>query len=498
MTNVQKIGFWGGVFIALLLILMPTPDGMKVEAQRAVAVTLLMAIWWLTEAIPIYATAFVPMALFPLLGVLKTDLVAESYGHNYVIMLLCGFFIAKVIESQQLHRRIALMVLKHLGSNQQRIILSFMLVSAFLSMWIANVAVVLLMLPIATAVIKKTDESQGDSTSQFGLALMLAMAYACSIGGTATLIGTPVNMVFAGMVNEMFPTAPEINFFTWLKIGLPIVIVFIPTIWLYIIKYFKISATIPIDNAAFSKDLAALGNMTDGEKKALGVFLFTALGWIFRSDLDFGVLQIEGWGTLLGVDEYVHDSTVAVIGALSLFVLANQKTGKSLLTWQEAATVPWGIVMIVGGGYAIAKSFQKTGLADWIGQQMDFIGNYSPLMILLIVTTFIVFLTEINSNTATANIFLPVLGAVAIAAKINPLFLMIPATFACSFAFMMPSGTGTNTVIFASGKVSIPEMAKCGLWLNFISVVLLTALLYLVVIPLLGLEMALPTWVNRH
>lgn len=460
------------------------------------AVTLLMAIWWLTEAIPIYATAFVPMALFPLLGVLETDDVAESYGHSYVIMLLCGFFIAKVIESQQLHRRIALTVLKHLGSNQQKIILSFMLVSAFLSMWIANVAVVLLMLPIATAVIDRTEEAEGDETSKFGLALMLATAYACSIGGTATLIGTPVNMVFAGIVGELFPAAPEINFFTWIKIGFPLVVVFIPVIWLYIIKYFRISNRFQLDRTAFARELATLGPPSDGEKKAFVVFLFTAIGWIFRSDFDFGSFRVPGWGSLLGVEDYLHDSTVAVIGALMLFAMTNKRTGKPLLTWKEAATVPWGIVMIVGGGYAIARSFQKTGLAAWIGGHMDFIGAYSPLMILLIVTTFIVFLTEINSNTATANIFLPVLAAVAVAARINPLFLMIPATFACSFAFMMPSGTGTNTVIFASGKVSIPEMAKCGLWLNLISVVLLTAMLYFVVIPILGLEMTLPVWIG--
>ncbi len=495
MSTSQRIGFWAGIFICLLFIFMPTPGSMSIAAKRAVGVTLLMAIWWLSEAIPIYATAFVPMALFPLLGVLETDDVAESYGHSYVIMLLCGFFIAKVIESQQLHKRIALIVLKKLGSNQQRIILSFMIVSAFLSMWIANVAVVLLMLPIATAVISKTDEADND-TSQFGLALMLATAYACSIGGTATLIGTPVNMVFAGIVGELFPAAPEINFFTWIKIGFPIVVLFIPTIWLYIIKYFKITNAVQFDNTTFADELASLGGMSDGEKKAFAVFLFTALGWIFRSDFDFGSFRIQGWGSLLGVAAYVHDATVAVIGAILLFVLTNKKTGKPLLTWQEASAVPWGIVMIVGGGYAIARSFQKTGLAEWIGGQMDFIGNYSPLMILLIVTTFIIFLTEINSNTATANIFLPVLAAVAVAATINPLFLMIPATFACSFAFMMPSGTGTNTVIFASGKVSIPEMAKCGFWLNLISVVLLTALLYFVIVPILGLEMTLPTWVN--
>ncbi len=498
MTLSQKIGFWGGLLLALFIIFMPTPEGMSVPAQRAVAVTLLMAIWWLTEAIPIYATAFVPMALFPLLGVLETDAVAESYGHSYVIMLLCGFFIAKVIESQQLHRRIALIVLNYLGTNQQRIIMSFMLVSAFLSMWIANVAVVLLMLPIATAVIAKTEEGDGEATSQFGLALMLATAYACSIGGTATLIGTPVNMVFAGIVGELFPAAPEINFFTWIKIGFPMVVVFIPVIWLYIVKYFKIPSDLIIDTSTFKEELAALGPMTDGEKKAFGVFLFTALGWIFRSDFDFGSFRVLGWGSLLGVGEYVHDSTVAVAGALSLFVLTSKKTNTPLLTWKEASSVPWGVVMIVGGGYAIARSFQATGLAGWIGQQLDFIGTYSPLMILLIVTTFIVFLTEINSNTATANIFLPVLAAVAVAARINPLFLMIPATFACSFAFMMPSGTGTNTVIFASGKVSIPEMAKCGLWLNLISVVLLTALLYFVVIPILGLDMALPDWISAE
>lgn len=494
MTRGKLIGLLLGIAVLLLLLILPKPEGLSAQAQHAAGVALLMTIWWITEAIPIYATAFVPLALFPLLGILPAGQTAENYGHNYVLMLLAGFFLAKAIEIQELHRRIALVTIKLLGTSRRTIMLSFMLATAFLSMWIANVAVTLLMLPIALALIAK-EETQLENTSSFGTALMLAIAYAASVGGTATLIGTPPNMVFAGMIEKLFPGAPEISFFTWMKIGLPLVVVFLPVIWWYLTRYFRIDGTFSGSGEIIEDELRELGPMTVGEKRVAFLFLLTAIGWVFRRDFVFDDTVIPGWGSLLGVGEYVHDSTVAVFFGLMLFMVPSAK-GKSrpLLTWKEAESVPWGVVMIVGGGYAIAESFKATGLAEWIGQSLSFISTFSTLGILLLVVGLMIFLTEINSNTATANIFLPVLATMAVAGQANPLMLMIPATFACSFAFMLPSGTGTNTVIFASNRISIPQMARCGLWLNLISLFLLTLLLYVLVIPLLGLEAGLPDW----
>lgn len=490
----KTIGLALGAAVFFMILALPSPAGLSPEAKRAAAVALLMTIWWITEAIPIYATAFVPLALYPLLGILTAGQTAENYGHNYVLMLLAGFFLAKAIELQHLHKRIALSIIKLLGTSRRTILLSFMIATAFLSMWIANVAVALLMLPIALAIISE-EESQEEHSQSFGLALMLGIAYAASVGGTATLIGTPPNMVFAGMVEKLFPGAPEISFFTWMKVGLPLVLLFLPVIWFYLIRYFRISGSFAGSQSVVETELQALGKMTAGEKRVLAIFILTALGWIFRRDFELDDAVFPGWASLLGVGDFVHDSTVAVACSLLLFMIPEGSSmNKRLLDWKAAERIPWGVVAIVGGGYAIAESFQATGLAEWIGQELSFISQLPALPVLLLVVTLMIFLTEINSNTATANIFLPVLATMAVAGQANPLMLMIPATFACSFAFMLPSGTGTNTVIFASERVTIPQMARCGLWLNFISIVLLTLLLYLLVMPILGLEMGLPDW----
>ena len=495
--NSKTLGLFAGIFVCILVIILPTPEGAKPEAMRAAGVTLLMAIWWITEALPISATALVPLALFPMLGILDADKTAENYGHSYVLMLLGGFFIAKAIEMQNLHKRIALLTIKTIGSNRQKVILSFMIATAFLSMWIANVAVVLLMLPIATAIITKEEETD-EQNSRFGLALMLAIAYAASVGGTATLIGTPPNLVFAGIIKSLYPKAPEISFFQWMLIGVPMVIVLLPFTWLYLLKYFKIKGKFSGSHDIVERELKALGSMTKAEMRVLMVFIFTALGWVFRKDFNFGSFELPGWASLMDIDEYVHDSTVAIIAALALFITptGNKEKDKQhyLLDWKSAESVPWGVVIIVGGGYAIANGFAETGLALWLGNQITFVEGMSAFLVLLIVVFFITFLTEVNSNTATANIFLPVLATVAVVNQTNPLLLMIPATFACSCAFCLPSGTGTNAVIFGSGRVTIPEMAKAGLWMNFISIVIVTLVVYLVAVPVLGIGNEVPVW----
>jgi sodium-dependent dicarboxylate transporter 2/3/5 len=491
MNKSKTIGFWAGILVLLILLIMPVPEGMSPEALRALGVALLMAIWWMTECIPIYATAFVPIALFPLLGILDAGATAENYGHNYVLMLLGGFFLAKSIELSGLHKRVALYIISKLGTSRKKIILSFMIATAFLSFWIANVAVVLLMLPIALAIVDKEEENP-DRNPKFGLAMMLAIAYAASIGGTGSLIGTPPNMVFAGVFAKTFPDQPEIDFLEWMKLGTPIVIIMLPIIWIYLTKYFKISGNFAGSKEVINEEIKAIGKISTMEKRVFAVFLFTALGWIFRRDIVLDSFVIPGWSSLLGIKDYVHDSTVAILSALLLFAIPSGKSSKSkkrktLLDWESASRVPWGVVMIVGGGYAIAESFNHTGLAIFLGSKMSFIGQYPMIIILIIVISLMIFITEINSNTATANIFLPVLAAMAIAGQMNPLLLMIPATFACSFSFMLPSGTGTNAVIFGSNRVTIPEMAKCGLGLNLLCIMLLTILMYAYVLPILSL-----------
>ena len=320
----KLIGFWAGISTLLFFLVIPTPEDMQPEALKALGVALLMAIWWVTECIPIYATAFVPIALFPLLGILDAGTTTENYGHNYVLMLLGGFFLAKSIELSGLHKRVALYIISKLGTSRKRIILSFMIATAFLSFWIANVAVVLLMLPIALAIVDKEEENE-ERNPKFGLAMMLAIAYAASVGGTGSLIGTPPNMVFAGVYAKAFPELPEIDFLEWMKLGTPIVIIILPIVWIYLTKYFKISGNFAGSKEIINQEIKVIGKITVMEKRVLAVFVFTALGWIFRRDIELGNFVIPGWSSLLGIKDYVHDSTVAIFAALLLFALPSGK-----------------------------------------------------------------------------------------------------------------------------------------------------------------------------
>ncbi len=492
MISKKYLGLISGVIAFIVILLLPAPEGMSVQAKSAAAVVILMSIWWITEAIPVFATAFLPMALYPLLEILPANKTAVNYGHNYVLMMLGGFFLGKAIETQNLHKRIALVIINIFGISRQRIILSMMIATAFLSMWIANVTAAVMMFPIALSIISKEEDSiSGKST--FAVALLLGIAYSATLGGLGTLIGTPTNLILIGILENLFPDAPPITFFTWLKIGLPILIVFLPVFCFYLIKYFGVKGNLSSSDSIIKDELIALGKTTAGERRVIYVCLLAIFGWVFREDLVFGDVLIPGWASWLGLHDYAHDSTVAMVAALLLFILPADKE-KRLLDWKSASQVPWGVVMIVGGGYAIAAGFESTGLADWLGNQLSFISSYPFLIVLILVIGFVIIFTEFNSNTATANILLPILASMAVAASMNPLLLMIPATVASSLGFMMPAGTGPNAVIFGSDRITVSDMVKCGVWLNLISLVLLTIMLYFIIMPWLNFEITLPVW----
>lgn len=492
MFSRKSIGFFLGISVVLAALLTPEIEGLSQQAKYVAAVAILMAIWWITEAIPIFATAFLPMVLFPTMGIMPAGDTAINYGHDLVLMMISGFFLARAIEVHNLHKRIALFIIKTLGTSRRKILLSMMLATAFLSMWIANVTAALLMLPIGIAIISKEESSSGH-IGKFGVALMLAIAYSASIGGTATLIGSPTNLIFSGVMSKMFPEAPLISFTEWLKLGLPLVVIFLPIVWLYLTRFFKIKGSILGNKDVITEEYNALGKMSIAEKRVSIVFFLTALGWIFRENIEIGQVTITGWSNLLGLEDFVRDSTVGMLAAVVLFLLPAGNDTR-LLNWKQASQIPWGVGVIVGGGYAIANGFKNTGLAEWLGNQLVFVSAYPDLLILFIVVGFILIFTEMNPNTATANIFLPILASMAVAGNINPLLLMVPATFASSFVFMMPAGTGPNTVIFGSNRVSVFDMAKCGLGLKLISLVVLTLVLYFLIIPLLGMESTMPSW----
>lgn len=490
----RYIGLFTGILAFIIILLLPEPEGLSPQGKHAAAVVILMSIWWITEAIPVFATAFLPLALYPILEILPASKTAANYGHNYVLMMLGGFFLGKAIESQNLHKRIALVIINIFGISRQRIMLSMMIATAFLSMWIANVTAAVMMFPIAMSIVsKEEDVIAGKNKSTFATALMLGIAYSATLGGLGTLIGTPTNLIFIGILENLFPDAPPITFFAWLKIGLPLLIIFLPIFCFYLIKYFRVSGDLSDSDAVIKDELKAMGKTTPGEKRVIYVCLFAIFGWVFRENLIFGDFVITGWSELLGLDDFVHDSTVAIAAAILLFALPADKE-KRLLDWKQASQVPWGVVMIVGGGYAIAAGFQSTGLADWLGGQLAFISSYPFIIVLVLVIGFVMIFTEFNSNTATANILLPILASMAVAASMNPLLLMIPATVASSLGFMMPAGTGPNTVIFGSERVTVRDMVTCGVWLNLISMVLLTIMMYFVIMPWLNFDPALPLW----
>lgn len=494
----HRFGLFFGLFLFALICLVPTPEGLTPQGKYVAAVTLLMASWWITEAIPIYATAFVPLLLFPLLGVLNAKQTAANFGEPMVLMFFCALIVAKAIESNHLHKRIALLIISWIGTSRRKIIFSTMLATAFLSMWLSNVAVALMMLPIGVALLKlsATENERG-----FSLALMLGIAYSASIGGVGTLVGTPPNIVFAGVLKNMFPDAPEISFAKWMLFGVPLVIVFLPVCWFYLTRFFNIEGELPGSEEAIKEELRSLGSMTTAEKRTAFVALLTVAGWVFRKDFEFGSVMIPGWATLTGLNDWVHDGTVAALGMLLVFMIPSgepKKAGESvaprLMDWKIAQTIPWGIVMIIGGGYCIASGFKVTGFTEWVGGQLSFIHVLPVIIIVLLVVLSLSFLTEVNSNTATSNIFVPVLGAMAIVGSLNPLLLMIPGTVACSCAFILPAATGPNSVIFASGRVDVPTMARCGFFLNLIGVAIVTLVMYLIAIPVFGIAMEVPLW----
>lgn len=477
-------GFWLGAVLFILMLFAPAPGGMPAPAQRTAAVALLMVCWWLTEAIPIPVTALVPLAFFPALGIMDAGAAAAPYANHNIFLFFGGFCIAVAMQKWHLHRRIALHIIKIIGSRPRRIVLGFMLATAFLSMWISNTATTMMMLPIGMALILHfgTDTAGSVARSNFGTALMLGIAYAASIGGIGTLIGTPPNIVFAGQVKILFPHIEEIGFFQWMQVGLPLAAVFLPLTWWYLtfLAFPPKPGEINDASAVIDEEFGALGRLNKGEKYTLSVFAATCLAWMFRKNITIGSLVVPGWTNFLGIENFVHDSTIAVAAALLLFLLPiDVREKKFVLDWESAATLPWGILILFGGGFALAKGFTQTGLSAWIGQGVQGLAGLPTLFIVAGTCFLITFLTEVTSNTATTTMILPVLAAMSGVLGVHPFVLMLPATLSASCAFMTPVATPPNAIVFGAGQVTIPMMARTGIVLNLAGVVLVTAMMYL-------------------
>ena len=452
----NRIGLFLGPILFAVILLFAKPEGLSSAGVAVLASTIWVAIWWITEALPISVTALLPIILFPLTGGLDLSTTTAAFGHKYIFLYIGGFLLAIAIERWNLHRRIALIIINFIGAGISKIILGFMLATAFLSMWISNTATTVMMLPIGMAIISQLmdhPDTPEDENKMFGKALMLGIAYSASIGGIATLIGTPPNLVLAGVVQENYGI--EISFAQWFKFGFPISILMLTIAWFYLTKIrfkFKFEA-FPGGKTEIKRLLSSLGKMAYEEKIVLCVFVSTAFLWMGRSVLQQWIPAID-------------DTIIAMCAGIILFILPSKDKKRKIITWDEAVKLPWGILLLFGGGMALAAGFKSSGLALWIGSQMTLLSGMTLIILILILITCVNFLTEITSNLATTAMLLPILAAMATTLGIHPYYLLVAATVAASCAFMLPVATPPNAVVFGSGYLTIPDMVKAGIWLN--------------------------------
>ena len=473
MTNKQfkLIGLLAGPLAFFYILFFFHPEGLSKEANAVLASTVWVAIWWTMEVVPIAVTAMLPIVLFPLSGALDLSSTTAAYGHKYIFLYIGGFILAIAIEKWNLHKRIALHIINIIGTSVSRIILGFMCATAFLSMWISNTATAVMMLPIGMAIVSQLKDNpltEENETVIFGKALMLAIAYSASIGGIATLIGTPPNIILAGILEKTYNI--EITFVQWMSFGLPISLLLLFICWQYLTRLaFKFKQKeFPGGRREIKILIKELGKIAFEEKLVLAVFILTAIAWMSRSYL------------LQKIIPSIDDTIIVMIAAFILFLLPAKpgRKQKRIITWEQAVKLPWGVLLLFGGGLALAQGFAASGLAEWIGIQLISVKGISLLILLIFLIAAVNFLTEITSNLATTSMLLPIIVPLAVAIDVHPFTLMVGVTIAASCAFMLPVATPPNAVVFGSGYLRIPDMLKTGVWMNLISIVLLTIFVY--------------------
>jgi sodium-dependent dicarboxylate transporter 2/3/5 len=460
-----------------------------------------MVVWWITEALPLAATALLPLVLLPLLGITSHNEVASVYMNSTIFLFIGGFVLALSMQRWDLHTRIALRIIGWFHGSAMLMVLGFMVTAALLSMWISNTATATMLLPIGLAVYARASENLNESDSRRLItAMMLGIAYACSIGGTGTLIGTPPNLALQQIFTISFPSAPEISFTRWMLFALPLSVSMLLMCWLLIAWRYTGRRFTALSFSTEELHRMSARPMSFEEKAVATVFGLTALGWIFRKDIVMGGITVPGWSGLLEYGQMINDGTIAVLAALVLFILpARDRTQyRRLADAETIARLPWNIVLLFGGGFALAKGFTVSGLSEFVGQQFAGMQNLDPVSLIAGVSTMVVFLTEVTSNTATAQMLLPLVASIAGDIGINPLLLMVPVTLSASMAFMMPVATPPNAIVFASGKLHIIDMIKTGFILNLLAIVLITLLTWLLAPLVFGIDPnSVPGWAGR-
>ncbi len=497
--TLRNVTLWAGPMAAVAISMACRQSGMETSAAFCAGVAVLCAVWWVFETLPMAVVGIMPFAVFPLLGVLTANEVARSYGHSMILLLLGGFFLSAAMERSGAHRRLALQMVRTVGGGSgRRLVLGFMLTTATLSMWISNTAASLMILPIALAILKQVKDDV-----QLRTAMLLGIAYSASIGGMGTPIGTPPNVLMVGYVQRTFHH--DVTFFQWMSISIPIVLVLLPSAWLWITRHLR---------SGLAVQMPAVGRWRPSEIRVLIVFGITALAWVFRA------APAGGWtGWLPAVDaagnSTINDATIALAASLALFIIpagedldglqdrsepgSERQTSRlqasepqrsdqtavtqRLLDWETATTVPWGILLMFGGGLALASGFEKSGLSELLGQQLSRIADQPMWVVMLAICLLVSFLTEVTSSTATTSLLLPILGGLAIASGLPYEMILIPATISASCAFMLPVATAPNTIVFGAGGLSTASMARTGVALNLLAAGLITLVCSLTIRP---------------
>jgi solute carrier family 13 (sodium-dependent dicarboxylate transporter), member 2/3/5 len=472
-AHYQGIGLVLGPLVAGAMLVAGAPDELSPAAWRTAAVGLLMAIWWATEAVPIAITSFLPIVLFPLLGIANIRQTVVPYSDPVVFLFLGGFVVAFAMQRWNLHRRIALTVLQYTGGNGRSLIGGFMLAAALISMWVMNTSTTMMLLPIGVSVITVIHNSvaglDDEAKKHFQYALLLGIAYAATIGGISTLVGTAPNAIFAGFMADTYGT--EIAFANWMLVGVPVSAVMLPLAWIALTRVvFRVDFRTSGEGRQELRRLKAeMGQISVPEKRVAVVFVTLALLWITRPLLN----------RLPGLDG-LEDSMIAMAGAIVLFLIpSGSKDDPLLLRWEYAERLPWGVLILFGGGLTLAGAVARTGLAEWIGTSLQALGALPLLALVAVTTALIILLTELTSNVATTTTFLPIVGAIAVESGFDPLLVAVPVTLAASCAFMLPVATPPNAIVFGSGLLTIPKMVRAGIALNIIGIIVVTAAAFL-------------------
>ncbi len=453
MHKIKQLGFLAGPVLAVTVFVLMASAGQPTTASVTAAVTCWCAVWWIFEPIPIPFTSLIPLALFPLLGVLTPQQVGQAYGHWLILLLLGGFMISQTMAKSGAHRRIALYMVRLFGSHSAwRLVLGFMAASALLSMWISNTATTLMLLPVALAVLEQAQR-------RLAVPLLLGIAYAASVGGLGTPIGTPPNLIFMSVYSEQFGSEP--SFLQWMNWGLPVVLVMVPLMALWLTRGIRLNRPLELPHP---------GRWQVAEIRVMAVFAITALAWITRTG------PAGGWKVWLNLPQ-ANDASVALLAVVAMAVIPDGNKGR-LLDWETARKIPWGVLILFGGGIAIASAFVESGLAALIAANMTVLAKLPAWLLLLTVCLSVTFLTEVTSNTATASLLMPLLAAAAVASNIDPRLLMVPAAMSASCAFMLPVATAPNAIIYGSGRVTVAQMVREGFVLNLIGAFVISAISY--------------------